>query len=344
VADVTEQVLAQAEVIEANAFQQAVIAASPDYTFITDVTTGAMIYGSRDRDLLGRSTDETASLEDRVEVLVHPEDQDALRALNTEARSLEDGTVLQIRYRLRHTDGTWHWFSRHVVPFRRDASGAVVEVLGVLRDITDVVLAEEQLSHGALHDPLTGLPNRALLLDRLGAAVARSVRERREIAVLFCDLDGFKHVNDTAGHAAGDAVLVEAASRLSAVLRQGDTVARVGGDEFVVVIEPWNRAQVDGTPDPDPDTEGGRSLSLKVADRVVEAIRAPFTVDGKDHAITISIGIAYSSSDGSASMSAADVLAEADAAMYRAKHMGKNRTEVSAVSSNRDEERDAAAR
>jgi len=81
-----------------------------------------------------------------------------------------------------------------------------------------------------------------------------------------------------------------------------------------------------------------------VADRVVEAIRAPFTVDGKDHAITISIGIAYSSSDGSASMSAADVLAEADAAMYRAKHMGKNRTEVSAVSSNRDEERDAAAR
>jgi len=344
VADVTEQVLAEAEVIEANAFQQAVIAASPDYTFITDVTTGAMVYGSRDRNLLGRSTDETASLEDKVEVLVHPEDQDALRALNIEARSLEDGMVLQIRYRLRHSDGTWHWFSRHVVPFRRDASGAVVEVLGVLRDITDVVLAEEQLSHGALHDPLTGLPNRALLLDRLGAAVARSVRERREIAVLFCDLDGFKHVNDTAGHAAGDAVLVEAATRLSAVLRQGDTVARVGGDEFVVVIEPWNRAQVDGTPDPDPDTEGGRSFSLKVADRVVEAIRAPFTVDGKDHAITISIGIAYSSSDGSASMSAADVLAEADAAMYRAKHMGKNRTEVSAVSSNRDEERDAAAR
>jgi PAS domain S-box-containing protein len=344
VADVTEQVLAQAEVIEANAFQQAVIAASPDYSFITDVTTGAMIYGSRDRDLLGRSTDETASLEDRVEVLVHPEDQDALRALNTEARSLEDGMVLQIRYRLRHTDGTWHWFSRHVVPFRRDASGAVVEVLGVLRDITDVVQAEEQLSHGALHDPLTGLPNRALLLDRLGAALARSAREHREIAVLFCDLDGFKHVNDTAGHAAGDAVLVEAATRLSAVLRQGDTVARVGGDEFVVVIEPWNRAHIDGTPDPDPDSERGRSFSLRVADRVVEAIRAPFAVHGKEHAITISIGIAYSSSDGSAAMNAADVLAEADAAMYRAKHLGKNRVEVSAVSQDRDEERDAGTR
>ena len=344
VADVTEQVLAQAEVIEANAFQQAVIAASPDYTFITDVTTGAMIYGSRDRDLLGRSTDETASLEDRVEVLVHPEDQEALRALNSEARTLEEGKVLQIRYRLRHTDGTWHWFSRHVVPFRRDASGAVVEVLGVLRDITDVVLAEEQLSHGALHDPLTGLPNRALLLDRMGAALARSAREHREIAVLFCDLDGFKHVNDTAGHAAGDAVLIEAASRLSAVLRQGDTVARVGGDEFVVVIEPWNRERVNGAPDPDPDAERGRSFSLKVANRVVEAIRTPFIVDGKEHAITISIGIAYSSPEAPGSsgvMSAADVLAEADAAMYQAKHMGKNRVEVSAVSRSRDEERDA---
>ena len=127
-------------------------------------------------------------------------------------------------------------------PFRRDDSGAVVEVLGVLRDITDVVQAEEQLSHGALHDPLTGLPNRALLLDRLEAALARSTREHREIAVLFCDLDGFKQVNDTAGHAAGDAVLIEAATRLGTVLREGDTVARVGGDEFVLVVEPWNRA------------------------------------------------------------------------------------------------------
>ena len=105
-ADVTEQVLAQAEVIEANAFQHAVIAASPDYTFISNVTTGAMVYGSHNRDLLGRSTEETASLgSDSIDVLVHPDDQAALRALDAQARSLEDGQVLQIRYRLRHTDG-----------------------------------------------------------------------------------------------------------------------------------------------------------------------------------------------------------------------------------------------
>ena len=335
VADVTEQVLAQAEVIEANAFQQAVIAASPDYTFITDVTTGAMIYGSRDRDLLGRTTEETAGLEDRVEVLVHPDDQAALRGLNNQARSLEDGQVLPIRYRLRHADGAWHWFSRHVVPFRRDSSGAVVEVLGVLRDITDVVHAEEQLSHGALHDPLTGLPNRALLLDRLEAALTRSARAYREIAVLFCDLDGFKHVNDTAGHAAGDAVLVDAATRLSGVLRQGDTVSRVGGDEFVLVIEPWNRGRTDGSSDPEPPAAThGRSFPLTVASRVVKAFREPFTVNGVEHPITISIGIAYSSaatSDVPAATSAADLLAEADAAMYRAKRQGKNRVEVAVV-------------
>jgi PAS domain S-box-containing protein len=335
VADVTEQVLAQAEVIEANAFQKAVIAASPDYTFITNVMTGAMVYGSRDRNLLGRSTDETAALGNRVEVLVHPEDQASLQTLNLESRSLLEGQVLQIRYRLRHTDGTWHWFSRHVVPFRRDASGAVVEVLGVLRDITDVVQAEEQLSHGALHDPLTGLPNRALLLDRMGAALERSAREHREIAVLFCDLDGFKHVNDSAGHAAGDAVLVEAATRISAVLRQGDTVARVGGDEFVLVIEPWNRAGADDSPEADPDADGGHSVSLKVANRVIEAIRQPFTIHGEAHAITISIGIAFSSLaalEGPTTKNASDVLAEADAAMYRAKRQGKNRVEVAAVS------------
>jgi diguanylate cyclase (GGDEF)-like protein/PAS domain S-box-containing protein len=334
VADVTDQVLAQAEVIEANAFQQAVIAASPDYTFITNVMTGAMVFGSRDRNLLGRSTDETAALGNRVEVLVHPDDQAALQALNIASRSLREGQVLQIRYRLRHTDGTWHWFSRHVVPFRHDTSGAVVEVLGVLRDITDVVQAEEQLAHGALHDPLTGLPNRALLLDRMGAALERSAREHREIAVLFCDLDGFKHVNDTAGHAAGDAVLIEAATRISAVLRQGDTVARVGGDEFVLVIEPWNRAEADDSSEADTNAQGGRSVSLKVADRVIEAIRRPFTIDGGAHAITISIGIAYSSltaDDGPTAVRAGDVLGEADAAMYRAKRQGKNRVEVSAA-------------
>jgi PAS domain S-box-containing protein len=159
-----------AELVEANAFLKAIITASPDYTFIT-VTTGAMIYGSRDRDMLGYSKGYTELFGSSVvEVLAHPDDQSAVREMNTRARHLEDGEVLDFRYRLRHADGGWRWQSRHVVPFRRDESGSVVEVLGVLRDITDVVQAEELLAHDALHDGLTGLPNCELLIDRLDAA------------------------------------------------------------------------------------------------------------------------------------------------------------------------------
>jgi PAS domain S-box-containing protein len=331
VADITEQVNAEAEAVEANAFQRAVIAASPDYTFITNVTTGAMIYGSRDKDLLGRSSEQTISVGGEVtDVLVHPEDKAKLAASNAEASQLADGQVLQLRYRLRHADGQWHWFSRHVVPFRRDESGAVEAVLGVLRDITDVVAAEDRLTHDSLHDYLTGLPNRALLLDRLEAALTRSQREGREIAVLFCDLDGFKHVNDTAGHAAGDAVLIETARRLRGAVREGDTVARVGGDEFVLVVEPWNRADTDDRGGPDGQIRPDRNVSHRVADRIVRAIRKPITVQGVNHELTISIGVNYPALtlDGCAMTKASEVVEEADMAMYLAKHHGKDRFEV----------------
>ncbi len=331
VADVTDQVMAEAEVTQANAFQQAVIAASPDYTFISNIHTGTFVYGSRDRDLLGRTIDETESLgAGAIATIVHPDDHEALRTMNVEVAQLADGQVLEVRYRLRHIDGGWHWFSRRVVPFRRDADGAVVEILGVLREITDVVAAEQQLSHDALHDSLTGLPNRALLLDRLEAALTRSAREGAEIAVLYCDLDGFKQVNDTAGHAAGDAVLVETAQRLQHALRAGDTIARVGGDEFVLVLEPWSRHDTDRQQGADaPDAIDVRALTVSVARRVVDALRAPYVVSGTVHEISVSIGITYPTAT-APDLTAHSVIQTADAAMYDAKHKGKNQFAVSA--------------
>ncbi len=330
VADVTEQVMAEAEVIQANAFQQAVIAASPDYTFISNLHTGAFVYGSRDRDLLGRTIDETESIgADAMITMVHPDDQEAMGAINSETARLADGQVLEKRYQLRHRDGTWHWFSRRVVPFRRDDNGSVVEILGVLRDITDVVQAEEQLSHDALHDRLTGLPNRALLLDRLEAALSRSAREGVEFAVLYCDLDGFKEVNDTAGHAAGDAVLIETAARLQHVVRAGDTIARVGGDEFVLILEPWSRHDGDTQDGPAaPDVADVQALTVGVARRIVDALRAPYDVSGAVHEISVSIGITYPTAT-APDLSADSVMQAADAAMYEAKRMGKNRFTVS---------------
>ena len=170
------------------------------------------------------------------------------------------------------------------------------------------------LEHSALHDPLTGLPNRALLMDRLEAALARAVQTGHEVAVLFCDLDGFKRVNDTAG----DAVLVETTRRILAVLREHDTVARIGGDEFVVIVEPWQREGALGQVD-------ARSLAVTLAQRLAAELRQPTAVDGVEHVVTASIGITYA---GAAAAQGDDVLRHADAAMYRAKHAGKDRFEV----------------
>ena len=271
--DVTDLTLAQRDAVEANAFFQAVLAATPDYTFVTDLATGAVVFGTPQQEVLGLSSEQLEALgPDAIATLIHPDDQPRLRAANSEAVVLDDGQVLHIRYRARHANGEWRWLSRRVTPFRRDPTGLVMQVLGVVRDITDVVQVEETLTHAALHDSLTGLPNRALLIDRLDSALARAERDRREVAVLFCDLDGFKRVNDTAGHAAGDAVLLETSQRLTQALREYDTVARIGGDEFVIVVEPWNRTSTE-----QPTIEQDRLVALKVADRVADALRQPIT-------------------------------------------------------------------
>lgn len=322
VADVTDRMEAEQQLSEANRFLNAVLTASPDFTFVTDVRTGERVFGSGHHDLLGRDESERAG-PDAIQRMVHPDDHEILRALNEESMGLKDGEVLRMRYRLRHANGDWHWMSRIVVPFRRDESGAVIEVLGVLSDITEVVAAEDQLLHSALHDALTGLPNRSLLVDRLEAALGRSTRERRDVGVLYCDLDGFKEVNDSAGHAAGDAVLIEVSERLLGTIREGDTVARLGGDEFVIVVEPWNRSTRT-------NLAKGPVLSVEVAQRVLRALAKPFLVNGIEYQISASIGVAYLSqgATGTNAERAAKIIADADAAMYIAKTNGKNRIEV----------------
>ena len=163
---------------------------------------------------------------------------------------------------------------------------------------------EQRMRHEALHDPLTGLANRTLLRDRLEHAIARSERERGATAVLFIDLDNFKAVNDSYGHAAGDAVLVESARRLHAAVRPGDTVARIGGDEFIALCEHVNA-----------------DSALAVARRLQEALRPSFTAGGVEHQLSASIGVALG--DGEPDR----LLGDADAASYRAKAAGRGRVE-----------------
>ena len=157
----------------------------------------------------------------------------------------------------------------------------------------------------ALHDSLTGLPNRSLLMERLGQLIAITARESRHIALMFLDLDGFKSVNDTLGHEIGDQVLKTVSTRLLGLLRTSDTLARIGGDEFVILL----------------DNPESRENVAMVASRVIEDVNAPMSFDGKTAHVGTSIGIAFFQNDG---MSPAALLKKADDAMYAAKASGKN--------------------
>jgi diguanylate cyclase (GGDEF)-like protein/PAS domain S-box-containing protein len=187
--------------------------------------------------------------------------------------------------------------------------GEVVGAVVTFKDITERKTLEEQLHHQAFHDPLTGLPNRALFMDRLDHALARANRRGDKVAVLFTDLDNFKIINDSLGHEVGDQLLVAAAERLRACLRPEDTAARLGGDEFTVLVE-----EVYGVSD-----------AARVAERIAESLQPPFALDQHEIFSTTSIGIALSSPHQEQS---ADLLRHADLAMYRAKHKGKARYEV----------------
>lgn len=180
--------------------------------------------------------------------------------------------------------------------------------LVVFEDISARKAAEQTLTHQALHDALTGVLNRYALIDRLEAALNRLWRANNNIAVLFCDLDGFKNLNDTLGHRAGDQLLVSVSERLRNVMRPQDTVARLGGDEFVLICE---------------DLPGPGQARV-IGERIRESMRAPFQVDGRDYGVTVSVGIATTTD---ASTRAEDLLRRADLAMYRAKDNGRNRVE-----------------
>jgi diguanylate cyclase (GGDEF)-like protein/PAS domain S-box-containing protein len=179
-------------------------------------------------------------------------------------------------------------------------------ITGIVRDISERRAYEERLQHQAHHDPLTGLPNRALFLDRLNQALNRARRDGQQRAVLFIDLDRFKDVNDSWGHDAGDRLLVGVTARLRACLRDEDTLARQGGDEFTILLE----AVADA------------GEAARVADRLATALDRPFPIEGQEHRITASIGIVMTQG---VHLRAEDLLRDADIAMYRAKEAGKAR-------------------
>ena len=185
------------------------------------------------------------------------------------------------------------------------ADGTGSSVLCIVRDVTARRRAQEELKHQATHDPLTGLPNRALLTDRLMQAISYAQRYHRAIAVAFLDLDRFKHINDTLGHDAGDQLLKTVAARLSACVRDSDTVARLGGDEFVLVLY----------------DQANEEITCQALRRVLGSISQAMEICGRELTISCSIGFAVYPQDG---RDADTLIKNADTAMYRAKERGRD--------------------
>jgi diguanylate cyclase (GGDEF)-like protein/PAS domain S-box-containing protein len=204
--------------------------------------------------------------------------------------------------RRKNGEAYLEWQSISLIPGENPQSMRLVTVFS---DVTERWRNSERIKHLAFHDPLTGLPNRTLLLERLGQLILAAGRNQRPAAVLFLDLDGFKQINDTLGHEIGDDLLKAVAQTLLDQVRQGDTVARLGGDEFVIVLDsPENAVEVE-----------------RIATRIISSVGQDRVLRGNPVRVGISIGIALFPQAGA---SADALLAAADAAMYRAKHAGKN--------------------
>ena len=273
-----------------------------------DVRREKLYLSPRWKAMLGYADDELGEAPGEWLGRVHPDDRAALQ------QALEahlDGTAQHVEheYRIQHRDGSYRWMLARGKAVR-DEAGEATRVVGGQTDVTARKQAEKRLQHDAMHDALTGLPNRLLFLDRLDQAIRRAQRATppTAAAVLFLDLDRFKLVNDSLGHQAGDRLLVAVALRLESAVRPPDTVARLGGDEFTVLL--------DGVSD-------AHEASL-VAERVHQTLRAPFLIAERELFVDASIGIALADADAAPET----VLRDADVAMYRAKADGKGRQAV----------------
>ena len=277
-----------------------------------NIAAGTIFFSVRWKKLIGYDEDEIHSSVNEWFSRVHPDDIKQLR--HDISIHLDRATShFQSEYRMLHKDGAYRWMLTRGVAVRNE-NGTIGRMAGSQTDITERRRKEEKLQHDAFHDSLTNLPNRVLLMDRLEHALKLYKRNPALVfAVLFLDLDRFKVINDSLGHAIGDQLLVAVSARLVESFRKSDTVAhigetfaRLGGDEFVVLLEGIKHS----------------NHAVNVATRIQGELDAPFMIEGHEIFITASIGIALSSLNYERSE---EILRDADTALYRAKELGKAR-------------------
>ncbi len=305
--DITERKLAERELLRSR--ERYVLAAegSRDGMWDWDVLTGHVYYSTRWRRMLGYSDDEDfGQTVDAWFSKVHPHDVARLRQ-RIDAYINRSTAHCEVQHRVLHRSGEFRWVVvRGAARWTQD--GRAYRMAGSLSDITERKLVEQRLQHGAYHDSLTGLPNRVAFLGRLGKKLRRARYAETKFAVLFMDIDRFKVVNDSLGHAIGDDLLKELARRLENCVRPEDMVARLSGDEFTVLLH----------------DVANSDEALRVAERIHEALKDPFALAGYSLFTTASIGIALCPGH---YKSAEDIVRDADTAMYDAK-AGKKRHAV----------------
>jgi diguanylate cyclase (GGDEF)-like protein/PAS domain S-box-containing protein len=273
-----------------------------------DLLTNTVYYAPQWKQLIGYSEDEIGNSPDewfgRIASGHLAQFHEAITALST-----GDSVLLDVELGMTHADGNSRWMLCRATA-HQDEHGTVTRLAGSLADISELKAAQERLRVLAHHDRLTGLPNRAVFTERVSHAVACAKRDPdRRFAVLFGDFDGFKNVNDSLGHAIGDAMLIRAAECFRTMVREGDTVARMGGDEFALMLD---------------NLQSGDD-AMAMAERLIDAFREPYTLRGNEVISTLSLGLVMS---GPKYESAEAMLRDADAAMYQAKTTGKSRVRL----------------
>jgi diguanylate cyclase (GGDEF)-like protein/PAS domain S-box-containing protein len=290
---------AEDELRRSHSTLQAVVEGTPDPVWVKDVDGRYVLVNSAFTRMIGMGT---AAIIGRRESEVLPREV-AMKAGRSDQRALEEGETVRFEDTLAIAGPPRTYLISKTV--FRDLLGNPVGILGIARDITERKAAEDRLAHQAMHDPLTALPNRAAFLQRLARAIGRWQHQPdRRFAVLFLDVDRFKDINDRFGHAVGDEFLVAFAERLSLLLRPGDVVSRLGGDEFTVLLD-----QVDTVAD-----------AALIAERVLEGFRSGFVLTVGRVDASASIGVALCTQ---AAATADQLLKAADGAMYRAKELGR---------------------
>ncbi|BCM25795.1 hypothetical protein ZMTM_20540 [Methyloradius palustris] len=277
---------------------------SGDGVWDWDLETNQVFRSARWREIYGYDENDLEPTPQAGRQLMHPDD------LEQAVKEIEDylqgrTEVYHSEFRLKCKDGSWKWTLSRGKVFRDPLTGKAVRKIGIHTDISSRKQTEAEIVRLAHYDPVTGLPNRVLFIDRLNQAIKKSNRAHQTVTVLFLDLDKFKEVNDTLGHDKGDLLLKEAAQRLLGSVREMDTVARLGGDEFTVILN---------------DSESEK-VTERIAQNILETLAEPFEIDGESVYITASIGISIYPDDGIAIEA---LLKSADQAMYAAKEIGGN--------------------